>query len=66
MPLRKPEPVADRFRRARLQAAVHNLAVAIERGECTPTRVELEALAQLCQEQWLPAEAARVRRWMDA
>lgn len=52
-------------RRTRLAGAVAALAIGIERGECTPLPVELEALAQLCEEQWLPSEAARVRRWMN-
>lgn len=67
MPLRKPEPAAstvDRVRRARLQTAVHNLGVAIARGDCTPARVELEALAQVCVDAHLYVEAWRVRRWM--
>lgn len=51
-------------RRTRLAQAVAALAIGIAQGECTPPDVELQALAQLCEEQWLPQEAARVRRWM--
>jgi hypothetical protein len=41
------------------------MAVAIANGECTPAIVELEALAQICDEQGLPQEAARVRQWIS-
>lgn len=51
-------------RRAMLAAAVANLAIAISRGDCTPQRVELEVLALICADKGLPAEAARVRRWI--
>ena len=55
---------ADRARRTMLKAAVANLGVAISRGECTPQLVELEALALICDDHQLPAEATRVRRWI--
>lgn len=52
-------------RRVRLRQAVAKMAVAIAAGECEPPApVEIEALAQLCDEHFLLSEAARVRRWM--
>lgn len=51
-------------RRQRLRDAIAKMAPAIAAGECTPTRVELEALVLLCNEHFLPVEAARVMRWM--
>lgn len=51
-------------RRQRLRTAIAKMATAIADGECTPTRVELEAVAALCTEYFLPVELARVRRWM--
>lgn len=51
-------------RRQRLRDAIAKMATAIANGDCTPSRVELEALVLLCQEQFLPVEAARVMRWM--
>lgn len=51
-------------RRLRLREAIDKMAAAIATGECQPpSAVELDALAQLCEEQFLPCEAARVRRW---
>lgn len=50
--------------RTRMAEAVAKLAVAIDTGECRPEPLELEALAVLCDRQRLPADAARVRRWM--
>jgi hypothetical protein len=51
-------------KRHRLADAVDRLTLALALGEVTTSRVELEILAQLCEEQWLPCEAARVRRWL--
>jgi hypothetical protein len=52
-------------RRQRLREAVAKMATAIDTGECDPpTRAELEAVAALCTEYFLPVELARVRRWM--
>lgn len=51
-------------RRRRLADAVNRMAQAIANGELLPTRVELEALALICDEQHLHAEAVRVRRWL--
>jgi hypothetical protein len=51
-------------RRLRLKDAVARLALALANEECIPTLVELQALAELCEAQYLPAEAARVRRWI--
>lgn len=53
-------------RRLRLREAIGKMADAIAAGDLTPLPIELEALAQLCDEQFLPSEAARVRRWMAA
>ena len=50
-------------RRLELRDAVARMATAIARGELTPTPHELEALAQICADHFLPVEAARVRRW---
>lgn len=51
-------------RRQRLRDAIAKMAIAIAEGECTPTRDELNAVAALCTEYFLPVELARVRRWM--
>ena len=51
-------------RQRRLREAVAKLAAAIAADEVTPSVVELEALAGLCEVHCLPTEAARVRRWM--
>lgn len=51
-------------RRNRLRSAITQFMAAIVAGEVTPIPAELEALAQLCDEQFLPVEAARVRRWI--
>lgn len=67
MPTEIPGPI-DRAtaaeQRRRLAEAVDKMADAIATGELTPTIVELEALALLCDERHLPMKAARVRRWM--
>lgn len=47
-----------------LRKAVATLAGVIAKGTVTPARLELEALAYLCDSAHLYAEAARVRRWM--
>jgi len=54
------------LQRERLRNAVTGLGAAIASGEVTPTPGELEALAQICVDHFLPVEAARVRRWMAA
>lgn len=60
-----PLHLASRGTRAdRLAEAVAKLAIAIEMGECTPQLVELQALAYICDEHGLPAEAMRVRWWI--
>jgi hypothetical protein len=51
-------------RRARLVGCVTKLAALIESGTMTPEPIELEALAQICERQFLRPEAARVRRWI--
>jgi len=56
--------VADRRKQALLRAAVAQLAVALDAGAVTLTIGDLEALAMLCDGHQLPAEAARVRRWL--
>lgn len=48
----------------RLAAAVAKLASAIAAGDCVPEPLELEALAQICIQQGLIAEAFRIRRWV--
>ncbi len=47
-----------------LAKAVADLGVAIADGECTPRIVELEAIAELCDQAQLPGEARRVRGWI--
>ena len=59
-----PRFVSDQARRRRLAECIAKMAAAIAAGECTPTRMELLALAQICREHGLLMEAARVRRWM--
>jgi hypothetical protein len=51
-------------RRGDLRDAVGRMATAIAAGEIHMDRTELEALAQICEEHFLPVEAARVRRWI--
>jgi len=51
-------------RRARLVDAVDKMAEAIDAGQLEPHPRELEALAQICERQFLRPEAARVRRWI--
>jgi hypothetical protein len=51
-------------RRGDLREAVGRMATAIAHGEIAPTPCELEALAQICAEHFLPVEAARIRRWI--
>lgn len=51
-------------RKRRLAEAVAKLAIDIANGECTPALVELQALAYICEEHGLPAEAMRVRWWI--
>lgn len=51
-------------RRHRLAAAVEDLFVRFERHQEIPSRPELEALAGLCQDEFLPQEAARLHRWL--
>lgn len=52
-------------RRLRLRTAIERMSAAILAGECEPPTVDdLRALAELCNEHFLPVEAARVRRWM--
>jgi hypothetical protein len=63
------QPVAPdsgfvQLRRTRLAEAIAKMATAIDLGECVPTLEELKAVVQTCDEQQLPAEASRVRRWM--
>ncbi len=42
------------------------MALAIASGEIDELHVvELQALAEICDRHFLPAEAARVRRWME-
>ncbi len=56
---------ADRAdHRQRLVAAVTQMAVAIDQDHVIPTLDELRAIAAMCDEFQLPAEGARVRRWM--
>lgn len=57
-----PTTIADR--RQRLREAIAKMATAIANGDCTPSRVELEAILVMCHEHFLPVEAARVLRWM--
>lgn len=63
MTLQLVAPGHDR-RRLELRDAVTRLAIAIAHGEVTPQPIELEALAQICAEHFLPVEAARIRRWI--
>jgi hypothetical protein len=52
--------------RRRIADVVAKLATAIAAGEMIPEPAELHALAAVCDHHHLPAEAARVRRWMHA
>lgn len=52
-------------RRQRLRECIARMAEAIATGECTPLRVELEVVLDLCHQHRLPTEAARVSRWMS-
>jgi len=56
--------IPDPRKQALLRGAVAQLAVALVRGAVTLTVDDLEALATLCDGFQLPAEAARVRRWL--
>lgn len=51
-------------RRQHLAEAVAKLADELDRGELAPSRLELRILAELCVEQFLPCEAARLHRWL--
>lgn len=52
-------------RSQRLADAIAKMAAAIVAGDCLPpSEAEILALAELCDEHHLYAEAARVRRWM--
>jgi hypothetical protein len=59
-------PLASReaARFAKTRAIVAALADSIAAGAVEPTIAELQALAQLCEDRHLYAEAARVRRWL--
>ena len=59
-------PAIEAERRGkRLADCIARMAAAIAAGECIPpSQVELDAIAALCDEYHLYAEAARVRRWM--
>lgn len=50
-------------RRQRLREVIAKMADAIADGEEAPSRPELRELAGLCEDYFLPVEAARVRRW---
>jgi len=50
-------------RREDLRHAVDELAEQLATGAIRMDVTELEALAQICAEHFLPVEAARVRRW---
>lgn len=51
-------------RRERLRASVARWADRIAAEAYYPAPDELTAVVALCQEYFLPVEAARVRRWM--
>lgn len=51
-------------RRQRLRAGIAKMAEAIANEGYAPSQVELDRLIELCQEYFLPVEAARVKRWM--
>ncbi len=59
-----PVVTARRLTPARLAQCVTDLAAAIAQGDVTPEWMTLRALAIICDENHLPAEAARVRSWM--
>lgn len=63
--MRSPAQV-DRQIQARLIDMVQKLARAIAAGEVTPTVDEMQALAIVLDEEGLPIEPNRVRRWMRA
>lgn len=51
-------------RRQRLREAIAQIAEAIATEGAVPSRVDLNQILGLCQEYFLPVEAARVQRWM--
>lgn len=51
-------------RRERARASVTRWADRIAAGVYWPSAAELIALVELCEDHFLPVEAARVRRWM--
>ena len=59
-----PTETSNRIR-GRLIQVVTKLARAVDAGEAMPQPNELEALATVLEEQRLPIEAARVRRWIQ-
>jgi len=52
------------IKRQRIAAGIMRLAAAIDRGEVVPLMAELEAAVAVCEAYDLPAEAARIRRWL--
>ena len=50
--------------RARIVAAIGQLAIAIDLGEVEPDVAELRRIAALCDDHQLSQEAARIRRWI--
>lgn len=53
---------AARTRRQRLAAGVEHILIAIADGDVLPETIELDALAQLCDDAQLPTQAARLRQ----
>ncbi len=60
----EPDASTIAARRQQLRECIAKMADAIAAGACDPVDVELQALVQICEEHFLPVEAARVRRWM--
>jgi hypothetical protein len=60
----RPDNRSSVNQRRRLVDAIDRLDVAMQMGDVTPTRAELQALARICYEQGLIDELLRVRRWL--
>ncbi len=61
-----PPVITPSDRRAFFRKAIHQCLDEIVAGNVTPARLELDALAALCDELDLPLDAARIRRWIPS
>lgn len=58
------DPATITATRERVRAGVTRWTDRIVAGAALPSQDEVEAVAALCTEYFLPVELARVRRWM--